>query len=175
MIAELSSRLDTLAGYLQDEINKLKTSWTMDFLRVVRRFVGVHGLDADKEISPLAGSHYVASDTERFYVCFIDGIWTWIGGPTLYFFWSRLLQLTSPEISLSAVEDHSGGGFTAAPPLSPAVPVLVIAAGEDHSGGGFTSVPLLTSPMPAKTSYPAIIMKIVGLKMESQISTARTG
>ena len=35
-----------------------------------------HGLDADLSVAPSSGDAYVATDTKKVYICYVDGIWT---------------------------------------------------------------------------------------------------
>lgn len=39
------------------------------------RVVLDHGLDANKSATPVAGESYLATDTLKYYVCFVDGAW----------------------------------------------------------------------------------------------------
>jgi hypothetical protein len=41
--------------------------------------IGLVGLDANKAASPVVNEVYVATDTNRVYVCLVAGSWTWIG------------------------------------------------------------------------------------------------
>jgi hypothetical protein len=72
-ISQLSDRVSNL-------INQLKTDWINDFHQVRQRIRVPHGLDADKEASPLTGAMYEATDTGITYVCYEDGTWTVVGG-----------------------------------------------------------------------------------------------
>jgi len=44
-------------------------------LKVPIRVVLDHGLDANKSATPVAGESYLATDTLKYYVCFVDGAW----------------------------------------------------------------------------------------------------
>jgi len=52
------------------------------------------GLDAAKEASPSVGDAYVATDTDKFYICFSAGVWTEVSGGA-----STFLSLTDTPAS----------------------------------------------------------------------------
>jgi len=43
--------------------------------KVPIRVVLDHGLDANKKANPVIGETYLATDTEKVYICFVDGSW----------------------------------------------------------------------------------------------------
>jgi len=151
-LVEISDELVKLKARTQDN-NIIKDLLVTDRLRMPR------GDDADKEPYPLHGAEYLACDTQRYYVCFVDGVWTWITyGIILYHFVNFVLVVPVPSISVTNPEADVGG-YTATPSIGfPTFPTIVDSL-SDPSGTGSsdTSTPALTVPVPTLANYPTII------------------
>jgi hypothetical protein len=80
IVQQAVDQLSQLQDRVSNLITQLKTNWISDFHQVRQRIRVPHGLDADKETSPLTGAIYEATDTGITYVCYEDGTWTGIAG-----------------------------------------------------------------------------------------------